>query len=167
MRNQSSTGLDDFKVTASFCGFMITWNQKPRLPVFRNKTIVRTAYFVLHLGKYLFVLQHLKQSRTQNSNKNLPVTRNSNVMFCVRHHDGQSNVAASLSNEAVTKVPPERLCKIRPRQVPREPHTAITSSLTRCSLTTGGKVSSSKWQRTASLTIAFRSSQSSPWVKIL
>ena len=53
------------------------------------------------------------------------------------------------------------------RHVARQPHTAMASSLTKCNLTTIVSCSSPKWHSTASLTIDFRSTQSSPCVKML
>jgi len=74
-------------------------------------------------------------------------------------------MAAGLAGDYITERF-ENANKIGALQIAREPHTARTSSRTKCSLTTLGALPSSKWQRTASRTCLCRLSISSASVKM-
>ena len=73
-----------------------------------------------------------------------------------------SHVASCRAGDAVAIVALEPLDEIPSREISRQSHTAMASSLTKCNRITLGASPSSKWQSTASLTISLRSSQSSP-----
>jgi hypothetical protein len=61
----------------------------------------------------------------------------------------QAQVTAGLTRHGVPQGG-QRPNEVRPRQVSRDPHTASSSSRTKCRRTTLGACPSSKWQRTAS-----------------
>jgi len=78
----------------------------------------------------------------------------------------QTEVTARLTDDVIAVVTPEQRCKVATTQVARQPHTAKSSSWTRCSRTTLGRSSSSKWQATASRTMSRSASRPSASVTI-
>ena len=103
----------------------------------------------------------------QRPHADVSVPRHGHVVDAAASRYFQGHVAALGSSHAIAVVSFQQPGDLTAGEVAGQLHTAMASSRTRCNLITRGALSSSKWQSTASLAMAFRSFQSSPCVKML
>src|SRR6266540_529698 len=110
---------------------------------------------------HLDVLEH----RCESSDLEVSVSGDRDVVLGAHPGRGEPNVAAGAAHDLVAEnCEPAR--ELLAAKVPRQLHTARTSSRTKWRRTRRGRSGSSKWHRTASWTLAFNSSSVSPSVKI-
>jgi hypothetical protein len=110
------------------------------------------------------VLSDVAQDASQRPDPEGRVPRNSDMMFTALE-GGQPNMAAGLTAHPVAEVS-ERLRGIVARDVPRQSQAVMTSSRTKWRRIILGSWLSSKWQRTASRTLSYRSAGPSASVKM-